>query len=465
MDSTQTLVRLALPALIFLTAAPLHAQDRIPWVTIDQARQLSQRQNRLVLLHFWRESCEPCRTLERRVFNRPEFIRALTTGYIPVKINADTNPLLVEHYGIRSVPTDVIVTPEGREIQRFTSKQDPDQYIAVLDGIRARAGVGVYAQASAAGGQARQSSQPSGHDGAAESQLPPRGASGAFNQGQYTNPLQQNAAPQRSNVAPRYANPYGAEQGSSNTSTQGSRWGSAEPAQPETNRFAHGNTSAQNASRYSDSGVQSSNDGAIGSQYQLNRQAPQSNPQPKENQFFQDSMATNVPGSDTNPSIGIPDNRLSQDRGAIYGTQPQQSSVPSQMPQQPPTAAGLPIALEGFCPVSLVLDRAWKDGNRQWGARHNGHLYFFAGPQQQQEFLRNASVYAPLMSGYDPVIYLETGQRVPGKREFGVYVLEPGPIALFANEATLQRFEGNPEYYTQALQRQAQARPPQFQRR
>jgi len=59
------------------------------------------------------------------------------------------------------------------------------------------------------------------------------------------------------------------------------------------------------------------------------------------------------------------------------------------------------------------------------------------------------------MAGHDPVRYAETGQLVQGKREFGLY-LDPGPIALFADEASLQRFEQNAGYYYDVL-RQASA--------
>ena len=52
-------------------------------------------------------------------------------------------------------------------------------------------------------------------------------------------------------------------------------------------------------------------------------------------------------------------------------------------------------------------------------------------------------------------LYAETGQKVPGRREFGLYVDEPGPIALFADEAALQKFHEHSAYYFNVI-RQAQ---------
>ncbi len=106
--------------------------------------------------------------------------------------------------------------------------------------------------------------------------------------------------------------------------------------------------------------------------------------------------------------------------------------------------------------MTLVQNRVWTPGDKKWGAVHEGRVYLFAGPEQQKQFLANPHVYAPLMAGYDPVRFAETGQLVPGRREFGLYIDDPGPIALFADEAALERFHTNSGYYFNII-RQAKA--------
>jgi thioredoxin-related protein/YHS domain-containing protein len=114
------------------------AQDRIPWVTdLKVARQMAEQQQRLVLLHFWSETCGPCQKLERTVFNQPEFIRAISGAFIPVKINTQQSQDLAKYYQITVIPTDVVVDPTGKEVFRGTSPQNAASYIAVLDGIKA----------------------------------------------------------------------------------------------------------------------------------------------------------------------------------------------------------------------------------------------------------------------------------------------------------------------------------------
>lgn len=132
----------------------------------------------------------------------------------------------------------------------------------------------------------------------------------------------------------------------------------------------------------------------------------------------------------------------------------QNSTPPTRPPTIPPQST--PV-LEGYCPVTLIDKRSWELGDERWTVVHEGHTYLFVGQQQQQKFLKSPDLYAPLMAGHDPVRFAETGQLVPGKREFGVYVVDPGPIALFADESSLQRFEQNPGEYDKVLRASAQS--------
>ena len=236
MKSIHSLSRLFVFGCLLATAVTATAQDRISWLTdLREARELAERQNRLVLLHFWSETCGPCKRLERYVFNQPEFIRALTSGYIPVKINVESQPRLVQFYNVSSWPTDVIVTPEGREIQRFISKQDANDYIAMLDGVRARASVNGYVPVANNAGEVN--APTAGYLNASTTTpnpgygplSPPNNAGAALPQQEnqsgnpYANAPVGNAAPQQQALAPRYANPYG-QAGGETAADRGSRW-------------------------------------------------------------------------------------------------------------------------------------------------------------------------------------------------------------------------------------------------
>lgn len=116
------------------------------------------------------------------------------------------------------------------------------------------------------------------------------------------------------------------------------------------------------------------------------------------------------------------------------------------------------FALDGYCPVTLQeqhtlhpSQRGWTPGDERWGARHEGRVYLFVGPEEQRKFLENPNLYAPVLQGFDPVLAVDRNQMVPGLRKHGVYY--EGRIYLFANEDTLRHFSSNLQRYSpQALQ-------------
>jgi hypothetical protein len=132
------------------------------------------------------------------------------------------------------------------------------------------------------------------------------------------------------------------------------------------------------------------------------------------------------------------------------GPPPQYAGPPPGSPgSQPPAAAEHPpVALDGYCPVTVVEGNAWRKGDPRYGAVHRGRTYLFTGPEQQRQFLSRPDYYSPVFSGFDPVRYVETGQLVDGKRNFGVFY---DTMYLFADEAGRARFESDPQRYSGAI--------------
>lgn len=116
----------------------------------------------------------------------------------------------------------------------------------------------------------------------------------------------------------------------------------------------------------------------------------------------------------------------------------------------PAPANNPPLGLDGFCPVSLTESTKWAKGDVRFGAIHRGRTYLFATAAEQQRFLANPDKYSPMLSGYDPVLYLEQGRMVDGKRQHGI--VHEGQMYLFADEATLDRFCKQPHAFTAPVQ-------------
>jgi protein disulfide-isomerase len=134
-------------------------------------------------------------------------------------------------------------------------------------------------------------------------------------------------------------------------------------------------------------------------------------------------------------------------------------------PAQPPAAdaSGAPPApLENFCAVTLIENRKWKKADPKFGAIHRGRTYLFASAENQQKFLADPDRYAPILAGYDPVRFAESGKLVAGARTHGV--IYRNQIFLFADEATLGAFAKTPDRFA-ANAYQAMSASDQTQRR
>lgn len=106
----------------------------------------------------------------------------------------------------------------------------------------------------------------------------------------------------------------------------------------------------------------------------------------------------------------------------------------------------MPLGLEGYCPVTVVERGSWVEGRPQWGVRHRGRTYLFAGPEQQQAFLADPNRYAPALSGDDPVLAFEHGRCEPGRRAYGVSY--QSRMYLFSSPETRAAFSADPDRYT-----------------
>jgi protein disulfide-isomerase len=123
-----------------LFAVALRADDAVHWESnIETAKRIAAQTNRLVLVHFWAPWCGPCMRLESTVFNQPAVARDIEARFVPVKMNADDWPATARNFAIDRLPTDVIVAPNGRVLNKLGCPADANQYVAQLSQAAATA--------------------------------------------------------------------------------------------------------------------------------------------------------------------------------------------------------------------------------------------------------------------------------------------------------------------------------------
>jgi YHS domain-containing protein len=104
-----------------------------------------------------------------------------------------------------------------------------------------------------------------------------------------------------------------------------------------------------------------------------------------------------------------------------------------------------PLALEGYCPVSLVRARKLVRGEAAYTVRHEGRTYRFATLVFSEQFRQEPDRFVPGNDGSCPVTELDRRQEKPGDPKWGV--LYGGRLYLCASELDRRRFLEEPERY------------------
>ncbi|MFI4876521.1 MAG: thioredoxin domain-containing protein [Blastopirellula sp. JB062] len=410
------------------------AQDAMPWAAdLESAKQLAAQKNQLVMIHFWAPNCPPCRMLDATLFRDPQFAAAVAKDYVPVKVNAAEERAIASQYGVDRWPQDVIILPSGQMVYRMVSKQEKEktQYLAVLHGVAVKsAGMSQFAATGTP------EAKPVSYPGEAAA---PTGGYSRFGAGATAaaQPPAQSDTQSRFSTQPPAAAQESSVANQSTTPSQ-SRFSAGYAAMPPADQAAPKRPEeAQSPSGYAAGPSQGS--------------APQ---RPASGSRFSAQPSTAPYGGPASQQSESP----SQDRFASQREPAPRTTLPTAAPSQPtpPQANEQPkFALDGFCPVTLAEGMKWQKGDARWGAVHEGRVYLFASDAEQRKFLATPERFSPVLSGNDPVAYLEQGRLIEGDRSHGLTY--NGVLYLFSSEESLKTFWGAPQRYA-AQVRQAMLR-------
>ncbi len=370
---------------------------------LDAAKIEAAQSGRLLLLHFYTQTCGPCKALDAGVLSQPQVGAAVEHSYVPVKIDAEANEAIARMFRIDRVPTEVVLTPEGKVVAVLSTPQMPDAYVDQLQNLATHFRTQMPNSGSAA---------PPSTVNPAYATLP--AASVAANQAA--------SAPV---VPQQQSNPYVA----------------ATPSLPGPAATSNPAAAAQGVTTADVNAATATPTMPTNAMPQSYRSAAATSAQPS----APATVAGAAPPPETSPT-----------------TAPAMTVAGSTMPegvvrtQQPPLPANSPpVAFDGCCPVTLKMQNKWEAGNTQFGAVHRGRTYLFVSEQQRQQFLADPDSYSPVFAGYDPVLLLDKQQSVPGSRRYGFRY--GGAFYLFSTPDTMARFKTSPQVYAAGV-RQAMAR-------
>jgi thioredoxin-related protein len=123
----KTLLRLFLGMVVL----GFHAASAADWMTnYNDALALAAKQDRMVLLDFTGSDwCPPCMKLHEDIFEKPEFSAFAKDKLVTVMLDfprskalspelKKQNEALAQKYGVQGFPTLILLTPQGKEIDR-----------------------------------------------------------------------------------------------------------------------------------------------------------------------------------------------------------------------------------------------------------------------------------------------------------------------------------------------------------
>jgi thioredoxin 1 len=94
----------------------------------EEFQEILDSEKNIILVDFWAEWCGPCRVLGPILEDVAEEVENITV----VKVNVDENQELSAKYGIRNLPT-VILIKDGQQIDKFVGLQNKDKIVEIIN--------------------------------------------------------------------------------------------------------------------------------------------------------------------------------------------------------------------------------------------------------------------------------------------------------------------------------------------
>lgn len=110
-----------------------------PWLTdLNKARKIAEETNRPILCHFYANWCAPCQRMEQNVFPSASVRQQLHSTVVAVKINTEQQPHLSKRFGVTTLPTDIILEPNGKEMVQSSGYRNQNEYVGMIMRARTR---------------------------------------------------------------------------------------------------------------------------------------------------------------------------------------------------------------------------------------------------------------------------------------------------------------------------------------
>ena len=129
----QSLVRITALGILTVCLWSGEADAAEGWQTDFKAAEAQAKADQVpIVIHFHASWCGPCRRMESEVLSTAQVRELLGKGIIGVKVDSDRNRDLVSRFGVTALPTDVIISHDGKVLAKDVGSPGLSGYVSRL---------------------------------------------------------------------------------------------------------------------------------------------------------------------------------------------------------------------------------------------------------------------------------------------------------------------------------------------
>ena len=99
--------------------------------SLQAAMKIAAREKKPIFVDFWAEWCGPCKQMLATTY-KDKAVVARSKQFVPVLINADEQPALLEKFGISGIPTVVFLDAKGKVLLQATGYESGPEFLKTM---------------------------------------------------------------------------------------------------------------------------------------------------------------------------------------------------------------------------------------------------------------------------------------------------------------------------------------------